>query len=328
MEDTQPSTSRDATPAGPNVVSAAQAETFLVAHVGRDVAEVAMVGRQGEWSRAFTFRRADREYVIRFSALQEDFAKDRLAARFAAPDLPIPRIVELGEAFGGFFAISERAFGGYLDDLDGAQMRAILPSLFAALDAARQIDLAGSTGYGGWGADGKASHPTWRDALLDVANDPPTHRTYGWRARLAASPTGTGPFDEGFAHLQALADHGPDERHLIHSDLLNYNVLVSDNRVSAVIDWGCAMYGDFLYDIAWLQFWSPWYPAWQGIDFGREALRHYESNGLDVPEFDERLRCCQVRIGLDGQAYNAFKGRWPELEATARRTLEVATSGR
>ena len=49
------------------------------------------------------------------------------------------------------------------------------------------------------------------------------------------------------------------ERHLIHSDLLNYNVLVADGRISAVIDWGCAMYGDFLYDLAWFEFWAPWY---------------------------------------------------------------------
>ena len=33
---------------------------------------------------------------------------------------------------------------------------------------------------------------------------------------------------------------------------------------------------------------------------------------------------CQLHIGLDGQAYNAFKERWDDVEAIARRTLWVA----
>jgi hygromycin-B 4-O-kinase len=95
-----------------------------------------------------------------------------------------------------------------------------------------------------------------------------------------------------------------------------------------VIDWGCSMYGDFLYDLAWFIFWAPWYPRWRNIDFQREAARHYESIGLAVPHFEERLRCYQLHIGLTGQAYSAFKLRWADLEATSRRTLEVARSGR
>jgi hygromycin-B 4-O-kinase len=306
------------------VASHAQAEAFLVARFGAVPGSVTRIVH-GEWSRAYAFRRAGREYVARFSALQEDFAKDRLATRYAAPSLPIPRIVEIGEALAGFYAISERASGAFLDTLDEARMRRVLPSLFAALDTARLADLSASTGYGIWGADGAAPHPTWQAALLDVANDPPSRRTHGWRQRLADSPTGPGPFEEAFAHLQALAAYAPAQRQLIHGDLLNYNVLVSDDRISAVIDWGCSMYGDFLYDVAWFSFWSPWYPAWQAIDFPREAALHYQSIGLHVPHLEERLRFCQLHIGLDNQAYSAFKGRWEQLEATARRTLAIAT---
>ena len=60
------------------------------------------------------------------------------------------------------------------------------------------------------------------------------------------------------------------------------------------------MVGDFLYDLAWLCFWQPWYPAWQRIDFEQEARRHYDAIGLDVPHFEERLCCCQLHIGLAG----------------------------
>jgi hygromycin-B 4-O-kinase len=306
------------------IVDLVRAEAFLASRFGSDRSDHAPLGR-GVWSKAFAFRRMGRDYVIRFGAHQEDFAKDRLAARYAGPALPIPRVVDLGEAFGGYYAISERVFGGYIDDVDGTQMRALLPSLFAALDAARLADLSGTTGYGGWDASGTAPYPSWRAALLDVANDRPTDRIHGWHERLVASPVGVDPFEEAYGHLLALASRIPEGRHLIHSDLLHYNVLVEADRVTGLLDWGCAMYGDFLYDLAWLCFWQPWYPAWRRVDFRAEAMRHYASIGLDVPHFEERLRCCQIHIGLAGQAYQAYAGDWTDLQATAQHTLDVAT---
>jgi hygromycin-B 4-O-kinase len=308
------------------VVNDTHVAAFLRTRFGSDVSEVSTIG-QGQWSQAYAFRRAGAGYVARFSALREDFEKDRLAARFASPVLPVPLIVEVGEAFGGFYAVSERAYGDSLDTLDRAQMRSVLPSLLAALDAARVVDVSPSVGYGIWGADGTAPHATWPAALLDAANDRPASRTHGWRAQLERSPTGPGPFEEGYQRLQLLVAYCPEERHLIHGDLLANNVVVEGDRITAVLDWGCSMYGDFLYDVAWFLFWSPWYPAWKGIDFRGEAVRHYESIGLQVPHVEERLRCYQVHIGLGGQAYNAFRGRWTELDATVRRTLEVAPPG-
>lgn len=304
-------------------VSTADAQAFLVARFGEEVRDVASVAR-GEWSKAFTYRRGGAEYVVRFSAHVEDFAKDRWAARYSCAAMPIPNVTEVGEAFGEYYAISERAFGNYLDELGPTDMRALLPALFAMLDAARLADLSTSTGYGGWGADGNAAHPNWEAALLDVATDRPTHRVQGWWDRMGASATGTAPFATALEALRVLVSAIPVERHLIHSDLLHYNVLVGDSRITAVIDWGCAKYGDFLYDLAWFEFWAPWYPSWHDIDFRREAVRHYESIGLDVPNFDQRLRSCALHIGLDAQVYYAFKGNWSDLDATAKRTLAFA----
>jgi hygromycin-B 4-O-kinase len=301
-----------------------RAEAFLANRYGADIEDVAPLG-MGVWSKAFAFRRLDRNYVIRFGAHREDFEKDRLAARFACAALPIPRVVEMGETAGGYYAISERVYGDTIDDVGEAQMLTLLPALFAAFDAARLADLSGTTGYGGWGADGNAPFPSWRAALLDIANDRPGDRIHGWRERLAASAVGSGPFDAAYRRLQALTFYVPEDRHLIHSDLLHYNVLVEGDRITGVLDWGCALYGDFLYDLAWFCFWQPWYSAWQGIDFVAEYLRHCAAISLDVPRFDQRLRACQIHIGLAGQAYQAYAGDWTNLQETARRTLEVAS---
>jgi hygromycin-B 4-O-kinase len=291
------------------------------------VAAIARIGH-GEWSQAFSYRvePGGREYVVRFSTRDEDFRKDQLATAFAAPNLPIPKVLALGKAFDGYYAIGERATGTHLDALNGEELVQALPSLFSALESMRQADVSTSAGYGVWDAKGDAPQPTWRDALLAIGSDAGSPRIAGWRRRLEQSPTGSAPFETASRKLFELVDKVPDARHLVHADLLNYNVLVEGNRISAVLDWGSAMYGDWVFDIAWFAFWQPWYPAWASIDFQREARLHSERVGLDLPDFAIRMRCCEIAIGLDNQAYCAFKGesRWPQLEAVARRTLMLS----
>ena len=302
-------------------------EAFLIERFGPDVDAVTTLV-DGAWSQAFGYRHGNCDLVVRLSALDEDFRKDQQASRHASPDLPIPRILEIGEVGGGFYAISERMFGQVIETVDAAAMRAVLPSLMSALDAMRLADITGTSGYGGWGADGNAPFPSWRAALVDVATDGPAKRHHGWRERLATSPTGDRPFFEAFKQLESLAEDVPDLRHLIHADLVNRNVLVEGDRVTAVFDWGSAMHGDFLFDLARIDFWAPWFPAWREVDVLGTAARHFGAMGLDVPRFETRLRACELYIGLDGQAYQAFKGGWSDLEWTAARTLELARAQR
>jgi hygromycin-B 4-O-kinase len=298
------------------------AEAFLVDRFGRDVSTVTPLSG-GEWSQAFAYKLGTRDLVVRFSAFGEAFRKDEVAARHTSATLPIPAIVEIGETPAGFYAISERRFGDVLETVDEVRMRALLPSIMATLDAIRLADITATTGYGGWASHGNAPHPTWRAALIDVISDPPSHVHHGWRNRLAESPTGDGPFIEAHAQLEAIAADLPNERHLIHSDLLNRNVLVDGDRIAAVFDWGSSMYGDFLLDLAWLCFWAPWTPALRAIDVRQAAIEHFAAIGLEVPDLDRRLRACELWIGLDGQAYQASKARWEDLAWTASRTLEI-----
>lgn len=300
------------------------ARRFLIERYGSGVTDVAPL-RQGVWSTAYGFDLDGSHLVIRFGCYREDFERDRLATRYASSDLPIPRIVEIGDTRDCSFAISERAPGTPIDGIDEAAMRRVLPSLFATLHAARRVRLGEDGGFGGWDGAGRAPYPTWRAALLDVATDKATRLGPSWRAALAATSVGTRPFDAAFAALKAAVDHCPEERHLVHSDLLHFNVLVADDRVTAVLDWGSSIYGDFLFDVAWLTFWAPWYRAWSRIDFAGEAAGHYRSIGLTVPNFDDRLRCYELYIGLESQAWYAQTGEIANLKRTATRILERAS---
>jgi hygromycin-B 4-O-kinase len=239
-----------------------------------------------------------------------------------------------------------------LDDLDGDGFRAVLPALFAMLDALREADPGGS-GYGGWDATGAAPFPAWADFLRDIATDGGGSRDAGWREKLVASRVGIDRFDEAYAAMARAADAMPDARHLIHSDLLNYNVLVEPGvssakkgpsdpslrsgwqpyeaapvAVAAVLDWGCGLAGDFVYDLAWFAWYWPFYPAWADIDIVAEARRHYDRIGLAVPDLDRRLRCYARHIGLGDLRYNAFMGRWDLAETAAARILALARDTR
>jgi hygromycin-B 4-O-kinase len=286
-------------------------------------AEITLM-RPGEWSAPYSVKTADADLVVRFGTYDEDFEKDAYAAGYSTAALPIPPILEWGPALGGFYAVAPRMNGEHIDGLDETRMRRVLPSLFGALDAMRSVDLPAGSGYGGWRANGRTTHRSWREWLLGFFNEPATRGAPTWRELLQDLPTVVAAFEEGYARLVQLVEYCPGERALFHDDLINRNVLVDGDRISAVLDWGSSKYGDFLYDIANLVFYRPWFPAWRNIDFAAEARAHYDAIGLTVPQFAERLSCYCLRIALEGVAYSAFRKRWDEVDLRARRALEIA----
>lgn len=277
----------------------------------------------GLWSAAFAYREDGRDLVVRFHDRRDDLEKDRFAARWAGPRLRTPRVIEIGDMPSGAYGISERVHGTPLDERDEAGMRAALPSLLATLDALRDADLTGTSGFGLWHGDGRGEHATWRAALRNVRDG--VDRRAAQRDLVVRSRIGAHEFDIGLARMTELLPFCPEERHLVHNDLLNYNVLVERNDV-ILLDWGASIYGDFLYDAALLTFWWPWDRKWAGIDIRRELEQHYADSGLIVPAFAERLRCYELNIGVEHIHFQASQERWADAARTARRTLELANA--
>lgn len=301
------------------------AQAFLYERFGANVQHIQEVGR-GEWSVAFAYRFEERDYVARFGFFEDDFRRDQIVAAHASDQLPIPQILEIGQYKHGYFVISERAYGEFLDQLDEQAMRAVLPNLLRTLDAVKEIELTGTSGFGHWDARGIAPHANWQEALLDVVNDRPERRIHGWRKSLEEMPENLALFEQLAALFAEMVTDCPNERHLIHNDLLNRNILVEKSRVTAMLDWGDARSGDFLYDIAHLLYWWPWFAQWRDIDIMEEIERHYRVKGQDFKDFHERVRCYQMHIGLESMTYHCYTKRWDHFEWSARRTLSIAGS--
>jgi hygromycin-B 4-O-kinase len=132
-------------------------------------------------------------------------------------------------------------------------------------------------------------------------------------------------FVEGEACLRSLLPLCPEIRHIVHRDLLNRNALVSFDatKLEAVFDWGCSLAGDFVYEIAWLTFWSPWHPAIQSLSLRQTVPKYYAEFGLEVDNFEKRLSAYELQIGLEHIAYCAFSDRPNDLEEVTRATEQV-----
>ena len=128
--------------------------------------------------------------------------------------------------------------------------------------------------------------PRGRSSSADVIHDRPDSRTHGWKRRLVDAPDGDETFMRGYECMLDLAARVPwPARSLIHNDLLNRNTLAADGQVTSVFDWGCSMYGDFVYELATIVFWSPWHPnpsSKRHAVEGAGPLRRHGSRGAEL----------------------------------------------
>lgn len=280
----------------------------------------------GEWSQAYSFVLNDKKYVLRWCKSSETFEKDAFAARFSNDKMPIPKLLHLGKKFDTYYAVSEFATGNFIEKLSFSELKDTLPALFELLDSLRNTDNSKTSGYGGWDKDGKGGFKSWKEYLMDVGNDSKKSITHGWYKNLLNSELGTESFDKLYLKLRQLTDFCPEVRELIHSDLLNYNLIVKDNKISAVIDWQCSLYGDSLYDIAWFAFYEPWYPQFEKLKLSQKLISHYKAHSTNKENIKERLICYQINIGLGSIVYNAFKKDWKEARDAELRTLKVVST--
>ena len=190
--------------------------------------------------------------------------------------------------------------------------------------ALRALDLSGTAGFGFWNRDGKGSHTSWKAFLLDDKNEAEGSLIKGWKAHLEASSIGMDAYHELWKTFVPLVEHCPEERSLVHSDLLNRNVLTNSSTITAVLDWGSSFYGDALYDVAWFTFYEPWYPQFQDMHVSQRLLEDFKADPhMNTADLDARLMCYQLDIGIGSIAYNAFKEDWKNAQEAASYTLKL-----
>lgn len=303
-------------------MSASDTTSFLQQKFGHDISELSLLSG-GEWSQAYSFIHQSQKYVLRWCKTRESFEKDAFASQFNSLKLPIPAISQQGKAFDMFYAISDFAPGNFIETLSATELELTLPALCDLFDALRDTDLSPTTGYGLWDASGQGSHASWKSYLLDVINDRESSITHGWSEHLRSQPKLGEMFNSLYEILEKHVNACPEARELIHSDLLNFNLLVLDHKISGVIDWQCSMYGDSLYDIAWFLYYAPWYPQFAEIGLSEKILTHYKLESNQTENIEDRLLCYYLHIGLGSIAYNAYKQDWKAAQDAVNYTQGI-----
>lgn len=276
----------------------------LVEHITEQRPTSITILKGGAWSSASSVTTYSGEFILRTAATPEDFQRDHFVARYSSSDLPIPAVLGIGQVSEQqWWCLSEQMPGVHLDELSSEEMGRTLPYLARTLRAMRSVDSSANSGYGSINKNGDGIYKSFADQLMDVANDQTEGRIGGWSTFLKNHAYERGVFNAGLERMKNLLEIIPDVRQLIHMDTINYNVVVQNNRISGVFDWGCAMWGDALYDLAWFQFWNPWYPQWSNLNI--PAYLHREV-GVLGDHAQERMRCYLLHIGIEHIRYNAF----------------------
>jgi len=261
----------------------------------------------GEWSAAYKFHADGNDLVIRLSHTPDNFHRDRVAARWSSPCLPIPQIIKIDRYQDQHYAISPFFHGEPFEMLPAADLEQAIPDFLTMMTALHSVNLDCTEGFGTLTSDGRGAFRSWPEALLDVNNDRPDGLTHGWKRALAVYPEAQRKFDGFYKLLTELVQFCPEQKHPIHSDLLYQNLLVHNHLISAVLDWGCAMIGDPLYDIAIFAFFEPWYPAFTQTNLIQRMRDSYiaQSPG-NARNLEQRMAAYQIHLTLGNIAYCVY----------------------
>lgn len=286
---------------------------FLQSRFNPRVDNVKQIGA-GMFSQAFAFADDERGYVMRVSECLDDFQKDAFAREhFTAPGLPIPRIVHI-DRFDNtrYFCITEHCAGRTLTERETDAR--VAAQLFDTLDVIHCTNVSQFIGWGIADANGTGRFDSWQNYLATLFNQ---KFDYDWAASQRLSFWDQNLFEEFFQAMKRLLDYCPSERFLYHGDFGFDNVLMDDLSITGAIDWAEFGYGDFLYDIAYLDYFS------QNIPYGDLWMERAQASGRVIPNFHQRIQCYMLNIGLHDMAIAATLNRERAYIRARERTRSV-----
>jgi aminoglycoside phosphotransferase (APT) family kinase protein len=231
----------------------------------------------------------ERAYIVRVkptgALLETDLVREyRVYAAAGAAGVPVPRVYgvdpQADTALGGPFFVMDRVAGrsplvwrhGDRSALEAnwAGSRSVADGVVAALAATHEVPVA-DLGFLGPPQSFREVVQRWRDTYDEHATveDPVVAEAFEWV--LARDP-------------------GPVEPRLVHADFRIGNVLLHDERVTAVIDWELAYLGDPLFDLGYAA--MPYY-AGKFVAPGSPLVGAFAEADWFVAEY-ERLRGVRV----------------------------------
>ena len=278
----------------------------------------------GITAQTLSFKVGAQEYILRFttSSIDASYQKEAfIYQHFATARIPIPPVLKVGQLRDVYYAVSRKLPGRGLEFLSRAEYEQTVPSIVETLVAIHQVDVSRWQDYGWLDDSGIGMFPSWHRFIARIIEEERPDGFYGkWHELFRTSFLEREFFESVYGHLLRLLQFCPEERYLVHGEYGYNNVLALDGRVTAVLDWIDAMYGDPLYDVAVLSFWPR-----HDIDFPEILRQHYSNHGMVFPHYWERIVCYQCYMGLDALRFFAKTNDRKAYESTCQILRKLLT---
>jgi hygromycin-B 4-O-kinase len=270
--------------------------------VGEKALEVSRVS-SGLISATFQCLAQTGTFIVQFN--EPDLAEGltverRFKERLRKAGVPLREVIGDGMHEGLKWTVTKKAPGKRMTSLDSVDYEAALPSVFDTLLAISGVDVSDWDGYGWFNENGQGMWETWAAHLFFVQEEEPEGMFYGsWHSLFDTTFLERGRFEEYFSEMARLSKGLSPPRQLVHGGFGYDNVLVEKRKVSAVLDWQDARFGDSLLDLAYADFWP------SGFDLTDMFQSHCEARGVRHDDYHRRVRCYKYYIGLDAMRFFA-----------------------
>lgn len=275
----------------------------------------------GEASQGFFFSSKSDEYVIRVNKKIYSFEKDKYAyENFQSEKIPIPETLSIGKLNNDlFFSITKRARGKLLSDLSKEEILKAIPSIIKILDSIHAIDISYTTGFGCFDAKGKTDLKSFSHHLEKLI----TRMPESYKKEVGNKLLEKNVVDKLLEKYKKLLKYSPDVRYLVHADFGFNNATVENNKITGIFDWEHAFYGDFLYDIAWLDFWGNKAIEKDRIDYKGIFYKHYQEKDVDIINYNERILLYKLNFGIGAMMFFVHSHQEKKYLDTKTHLLEL-----
>lgn len=200
---------------------------------------------------------------------------------------------------------------GQVLSIDAPLSKNFAGSLIVTIESLKQLPIDPYGGYGWFDAHGAARYGTWQAWVTKpqiMVKKPTTNDFYTWKEILSKDFVDAKLIHQILIQLNQLLKYVPPDRSVIVGDFKPGNILIDGDRVTGIRDWSEAGYGDFLYDVAYFDFWH------EDFNFVQFADTHYRTTGNKIDNFYQRIDCHRLFIGLTALGVSAALERLDNYE--------------
>jgi hygromycin-B 4-O-kinase len=281
----------------------------------------------GEVSQAFSFQVDSNTYVVKIRKPRRNkdpFEKEMIAFEHIQSQnkqIPVPNILKRGALFEGstklLYCISEHIPGDFIHQFPKEKHEKVDSSLIKVLYSIHSINISKTEGYGNWDITKKAPFDSWKDYILDLVQG----ETRTWKKITLENDYDIEPLEQACKKVEELLDYCSEKRYLVHADYGYDNALADENgNITGVFDWEDSVFGDFVYDIAWLDFWA--FRSEKNYETIYKKL-YKNSELLDFTNFDERIKCYKLAIGVTALSFFIDSDQKEKYLSTKKLVLDL-----